>query len=581
MTSVQKISKQRAPFLLIPGILALGMAAAAVGAQTGTPSTTQPPTGTVPLPQGPPPTGLQAPLPPPAAPLPNPEKPALVSPDLRQLVGRIPTQPLTIDDAVALALATNRSLALSGEALLHAQGRTSEMRAAFNPTLGSTFTYTRLDQGSTANFGGQSITIVNPDQPVFGVQATLPIDISGLLRAATQQAQFQEVATRLDINRTRNQIVLDVKSAFYDVLRAQALVAVATENLQNSEDRLSDAEKRFRAGVVARFDVIRAQTDVANAQQQLIQARSNVSLAIAILNNTIGIDVDTPTRVTDTGAVATPPGVAEPTAAPLPGGVGNPPVPEANPAAPPAAGAQPPAPTPRTSNVVFDSLNLGPDYDAVLREALQTRPEILESDASIAAARKGIQIARRSQLPTLGLSIGASYNPNAAGFAPRTTSGQFVVSVSLPLFDGGTARARVREARADVATAETNRRQALDQVSLEVRQAYLTLLQARNRVAVANQGLVQAREGFRLARVRYNAGVSSQAGISPLLEVSDAQAALAQAQNSQVNALYDYNGARARLDKAIGRYSFVLNGPGYASPPSPKETGHPGPGVPK
>src|SRR5262249_46789648 len=161
----------------------------------------------------------------------------------------------------------------------------------------ATASFTQLDKGSSVNFNGQSITITNASQGAFAITASLPIDIAGLLRAATSQAQFQEIAARLDVNRTRNQLVLDAKTAFYNILRDQALVVVATQNLRLALDNLSDAQKRLRAGTVARFDVIRAESDVANAQQQLIQARSNVSLAIAIMNNTIGIDVNTPVQI--------------------------------------------------------------------------------------------------------------------------------------------------------------------------------------------------------------------------------------------------------------------------------------------
>jgi len=512
-----------------------------------------PPNGALALPQTPPPTGPQGPLPNPAVPLAPADRPLLSSPALKALQARLATQPVTIDDAVSLALSLNRSIALAQESLLRAQGRTSEMRAALNPTLNATGTYTRLDQGQTVNIGGQNVPLVNPDQPVLGLTASLPLDIAGLLRTATDQARFNEIAARLDINRTRNQIVLDVKSAFYDVLRGKALVAVAAENLQNSLDRLDDANKRYHAGVVAKFDVLRAETDVLNAQQSLIAARSNVSLFIANLNNAIGLDINAPLTIAETGAVAEPPGLAPP----LPTDV---PVPVPAPADVPAA--RPPLPAPQ-----LDTLTLGPDYDAVVREAMAQRPEILEADAVIAANRKGIALARRSQLPSLGVNVSGLYTPNASGFAPRTTTAQAVVTLSLPIFDGGVARARVKEARADVASAETDRRQVVDLVALEVRTAYLMLVQSRDRVAVANQALAQAREAFRLARVRYNAGISAQAGISPLLEVSDAQAALTQAENNRVNALYDYNNSRARLDKAAGRNSFTRNGPGYATPP--------------
>jgi outer membrane protein TolC len=514
--------------------------------------------GTIAVPTSPPPTGLQAPLPSPIGKIPPADHPVKTSPSLNALSASIASHPLTINDAVAVALATNRSLALANEALLLAQGRTAEARAALNPTIGGTFTYTRLNQGSTANFGGQTITIVSADQPVLTAQVTLPVDIMGMTRAAVDQSKFNEIAERLDVNRTRNQIVSDVKTAFYNVLRSQALVAVATDSLTDSQERLADAQKKLQAGTVARFDVIRAQTDVANAEQQLIQARTTVSQNIATLNSTIGIDVDTPTRISDEGAVETPPGVSPVALLDNNNGAG-PPVESLPPVTPGAEPKRPP--------VQFDSLALGPDYDAIEKEALATRPEVLESDAQIAAARKGITLARRSLTPTLGLSLGGQYNPLASSFG-QAASASLVASVGFTIFDGGIAKARTQEARAQVANAETTRRQTVDQVVLDLRTTYLSLVQARDQVAVANQALAEAQESFRLARVRYNAGVSSQAGISPLLEVTDAQAALTQAQTNQVNALYAYNEARANLDRAIGRYSYVANAPGYASPTS-------------
>ena len=168
-----------------------------------------------------------------------------------------------------------------------------------------------------------------------------------------------------------------------------------------------------------------------------------------------------------------------------------------------------------------------------------------------------------------------SYTPDAAGFSPQTSIGTATVSVAIPLFDGGISGARVTQARANVATQEINRRASVDQVTLDVRQAYLNLTQFRNSVAVANAALTQAREAYRLARVRYAAGVAGQVGVSPQVEVSNAQTALTQAESAQVNALYDYNNSRATLDRAIGRYSYVPAGPGYAAPPPPKITGTP------
>src|SRR5579862_4111397 len=297
---------------LAPGLAALVLSGSVGGAQTAPPQTNSQSgvTGAIQLPQGPPPTGPQGALPPPALPTSRPDQPTATSPTLKAINARLAAQPLTLNDAISIALATNPTLALAGQALYRAQGLTAEQAAGLMPTVGATAGETYLHSSV---------------QPVAAAAATLPIDISGLLHAATDQAHFEEVAARLDVNRVRNQIVFNVKTAFYTLLRAEALVSVATENLQNSLDDLKDANLKYQQQAVAYYDVVRAQTDVANAQRQVIQARNGVSLSTSNLANAMGIEVSTPFRVTQQGAVEAPPGVPPPTVTPLTPGADIPP----------------------------------------------------------------------------------------------------------------------------------------------------------------------------------------------------------------------------------------------------------------
>ncbi len=558
------------------------------------------PTGVIPLPQGPPPTAPQGTVPSPAQLLPNGDMPLRTSPNLSAINGYVQERPITLQDAVAIALYTNREFARAVAALEQARGRTQQARSALNPVVSANANLTGYDAPTVANFGalfssGQPgatapppVTITPQFFPVLSATLALPLDVAGTLRAAISQTQFQEVAARIDINRVRNDVVYNVKNSFYNVLRAQAQIGVATDNVNNALSRLSDANKNYAAGTAPRFDVISAQRDVANAQQDLINARAQLSVNLAALKNTIGLALPTRLRITDQNAVDYPPGIAPPTVPPI-GPNGQPLGTPSNPTAPnPIAPVAPPNPietpqpqpagplngnaivpltAPNTGDVE-DTFDFGPEFNALLQEALRTRPEILEGDAEIAAAQRGIQYARRSQLPSVNLSLNDSYQPDPAAFA-RQNQGSVTLGVTVPIFDGGLARGRLREARGVAASAEVSRRSSVDQVQVDVQQAYIALVQARNRVAVSNVGLSQAREAYRLARVRYNAGVSQQTGISPQLELSNAQSTLAQAQSNQINALYDYNNARAQIDRAAGRFSFTANQPGYPAPPSP------------
>ena len=498
------------------------------------------------LPQTPLATDAKSTVPDPVAVPAKANSPISKSPTLFQLTGKLPNQQITLQDAMSIALSVNRAMALAAQALDRAQGRTSEARSSLGPTVVATPADVYLHDAVRLS---------------AGVQASLPLDITGLIHAATDQAKFQEVGARLDVNRTRNQVIYDVQTAFYIALRAQALVLVAVDNLQDSFDRLHDAQVRYTAQTVAYFDVVRAQTDVANGQKQLIQARNAVSISIARLNSVLGIEVTTPLRTATTGALEEPPGV--------------PPAPPSTPFGP--AVPLPTAPLPvipqadqsgvtarRVDTILEEASTLGPDFNRLLVEALKTRPELLEADYYIAAAQKGILIAQRSILPSLSVSVG--YFDIRSSTGTPINEPEALVGLNVPLYDSGLFRARVQQARSDVASAITQKRQVTDLVTLDVEQAYLNLIQARDQVAVANQAVAQARTGYQLARVRYTAGVSTRTGVSPLLEVSDAQAALTLAEQNRVNALYDYNGARSQLDWSIGRFAYVNVGPGYRSP---------------
>jgi outer membrane protein TolC len=223
--------------------------------------------------------------------------------------------------------------------------------------------------------------------------------------------------------------------------------------------------------------------------------------------------------------------------------------------------------------VVSNPIALGADYEAVLKEALGTRAEILREDANIAAAQKGITIAHAGLLPSLSVGYNLNYAPDAGALSGQALTGYAGLSLTIPLFDSGATRGRVIQARARVATAQTNRREEVDTVTLEVRDAYLNLQQAEEEIVSARQELAQADEAYRLARLRYSAGITSQTGVSPIIEVSNAQQTLTQAQSDYVNALYDYNNDRSALDKAVGRYSYTQGPLGFVSPPSPRTVG--------
>jgi outer membrane protein TolC len=472
--------------------------------------------------------------------------PRTSSPGVSALPASYQGRPLSIKDAVALALSLNPDLVSARESLLSAQGNTKAVRSGEGISASASGSLSRYNAAQTTNFGGQSITSQAQNSATVSGTISLPIDITGVLHAATSQAELQELASKLDVLSEQNAVVQTVKSAFYDVLRDKALVSVAQSDLQNAQANLKDAQLRYSAGTTTRYDVVSAQATVASSQQSLTGANNTLATAFATLDNVLGLDIDTPLEVTTEDAVDVPDTSA----------VALPSVPDAPAAALPEDTLKDvqPGQTLGDSGAALASASLGSDYTGLVAEAKKKRPEVVKQEASVAAAKRGIEVARKSGLPSVSLGYTESYTPTATTSSSKS-SGETTLSLSLPLFDSGYVTGKVTQARASLASAETARRQAIDSVVLEVRKAYLNVQQSLTQVRSAREELAKADEGYRLARLRYSAGVTSSSYTSPLLELSDAQKTLSAAQKDYVNALYDYNDYRSALDKAVGRYA--------------------------
>jgi outer membrane protein TolC len=368
-----------------------------------------------------------------------------------------------------------------------------------------------------------------PVQPkntqVLDAQAALPIDISGEVRATTQAAQLQVLADRFNLDRVRNSLVLNAQTTYFNVLRSQHQVEVAQAALTDAQTQYKTAQTQFAGGVGQKIDVYRALTQVAQAQQALLQAQNTFALQQYNFNDVVGRKLDAPVAALDV------PGVTVGTTVPQNG-------------TPPVVGS------PDTSVQQFYapvSAELNKiDLQADINKASKTRPELRGDIVGVQAAAKQITITQDQNRPTLSLAATGDYYPVTDFQTPRHSLGVFTATINVPIFDGNVTRDRVRAARDEEKNAKTTYASDQTTVELQVRQAYLNLYTASNQIAAANSALQQAIAARQLAQVRYASGVGLY------LEVTDAEAALTNAENSQVNSVYDYLIARAQYQNAIG-----------------------------
>jgi outer membrane protein len=184
------------------------------------------------------------------------------------------------------------------------------------------------------------------------------------------------------------------------------------------------------------------------------------------------------------------------------------------------------------------------DRDALVNQALMARPEVRSLNSQQRIAKLSTDSARDQRLPELGFAgywyyQGSRFNNGIPAY-------EYMVSLDFPLFTGGRIHAQVANAKLEEQHVEENRRALDDRIVREVKSAFEELKAARNAVDVANLGYKLAQEEVAQAQRRFAAGVTTN------VEVITAQDALARASDNQIDALYRFNLSRASLARATG-----------------------------
>ncbi len=348
----------------------------------------------------------------------------------------------------------------------------------------------------TNNTGGRSENASNAFDTLSSVASlNLILYNFGKREGTVQSARDTLDAFQYSYNATTNNVVLAAKTAYYGVIKANALLNVNEETVKDREATLKQTQSFYDVGTRPRSDVTQAEADLYLAQASLIASRNDVGVAWARLRNAMGVD-DYPRQ-------------------PL-----------------------------------ADELSTEPfpmSLDEAKEAAFAARPELFQLDAQLKAQDQLIAVARRSHLPDLLFSSSYTRQASHAELFPLNPTWQVQLNFNIPIFNGFQTTYQVQEALAKYGSAKEQLRLQKQQISFEVEQNYLTLMAARD-VVRANEAAVRAaKQNLDLHEARY------QVGYAPIVEVTTAQATYTTAQTNHVNALVSYKLTQAQLLNAIGR----------------------------
>ncbi len=409
-------------------------------------------------------------------------------------------QRLTLEQAVALALKQNPTQQI---AVLNA----AESIQDKNITRAELLPQANLkvaDSANRANLAAQFGGNIPPQFPfphhigpyqIFSAGPSFSTSIIDLSLWKRYQSSRSEVdAAKANSLTTREQVILLVVSQYIGTLRAVANVEASRSRVDLASALYDQASDLQKEGVGTGIDTLRANVELQNEKQRLIEAENDRDSSLFGLSKLLNLD-------------------------------------------------------PRQKIELADALNFfdtpQPDVDVSINHALNDRQEwkAIESQEKSLAYEK--QSAQYSRLPSLRFDGDWAYLGTSSNNGIPTY--QYQASVNVPLFTSGRIKAQVAKADIELRKVEQQKADLRNQIALDVKTALLNLASARSEVQVANLGVELAREEVSQSRDRFRAGVANN------IEVISAQDSLARANDNQIVALYRFNQARADYARSVGQ----------------------------
>jgi outer membrane protein len=418
----------------------------------------------------------------------------------------LPSGPLTLDQALEFALTHNVTLRKGRQDLEEAQGLAIQQRAARLPRLAATGAYQQLDE---ARIERVQFSAAQPATPFLNNQSwnanlvvTQPIYAGGKYNSMARSSRLTREAALASYQALVANTLLEVRTAYSDVLLAVEQIVVQEASKKLLERELETARRSLEAGTVPRFNVLRAEVELANALPPLIRARNQERISRNTLALLLGCDIPA-----DTGVDI-----------PL-----------------------------RTA----DSLKAEPfevSVGTALNAAWLRRPEIKAAQSASQLRHEEVLQTRADLLPSLSGTAGYGVqNRNFIRDLDQTLDGWTVgVQANWLLFDFGQTQAKVNMARAREERARLEVEDVRRRIELEVRTAFSLFMESKEVLVSQTRVIEQAEEAVRLVTARADAGSSTQ------LEVLSAQTALKLSRTQYSQALRDYTVARAKLERAMG-----------------------------
>ncbi|MEN6317154.1 MAG: TolC family protein [Syntrophaceae bacterium] len=416
------------------------------------------------------------------------------------------TEKLTLQQSINIAVKQSVLINSAKEGVKGAEAQKQEAFTGFLPKFNTSYSYTRLNEQPTSTVTLPSLPSSSPftmpvgtqDNYTWAFEAKQPLFAGGGIVANYHASRLGVDIAAADETAVLQNTIQDVKIAYFTILKTEKFLDVAKQSVEQLEAHRNMAQDFFNVGVIPRNDLLRAEVELANSRQNLLRAENSVEMAKAKFNTVLRRDVNTPTEVVD----------------------------------------------------ILQLKPLTKSLSECQKLAMENRPEIKSYTLKVEQSQKIVNQTKSEYYPTIN-AVGHyerfGDTPGVSGTLYKDRENWYVMGVaSWNFWEWGRTKNRVDASRSRENQAAYALDNIKDQVTLEVKNEWLTLNEKQKQVAVAQKAIEQAEENYRISRERYR----EQVGTST--DVLDAETLLTRAKFDYFNALSEYNISIARLERAMG-----------------------------
>jgi outer membrane protein len=407
----------------------------------------------------------------------------------------------TIEAALKANLVLKQSKEEVNAALATKKARTTN----FFPTLSARYGYIYRDKETTQSLTGQqgqsTDVVINPDDEYnFVTSFTQPIftgfALTNQYKIASLGLNVAEISEKL----TRQDVILDAKNAYFSILKSQKLMAVAEDTVKQVTAQKEVAENMYQVGMSPLNDLLQSQVQLANDKQRFITAQNNLEISKSQFNTLLRRPVNAAVAIVD----------------------------------------------------ILDYTPWEFDIDYCLTQANQNRLELEVADLEVQIAQKDYELSKRDYFPSIDLTgtltrRGTDWDVDGGEGISDKKFWDIRATANWNFWEWGRTRYGVKEKLSRFSQANYRKEDIIDNIELEVKQAFLRTKETEKNITTIEKAIEQAKENLRITEERYKEQVSTTT------DVLVAQTLLTETMTNYYNALYDFKIAKAVLYRAIGQ----------------------------